>query len=205
MASSLLLPHAAASPRYGELSDIRNGVTEGFPGAPHPALSSVQEKIARGDITVNTAIENLHFEHASWTHIDSSHGALTIPITDDGSQHSNLTVLIDDDNNVMTYTEAHFTTFTEFSGHMTLWHDGTMVQDRFVTAPHNDISPQGFNEAYDALNRCLSNAGVPAWIIAAAGFVCTLGSIPGVIACLVASGVGGYTAGKCARAAVDAW
>lgn len=207
----LNLPASAASPALpiGEF-------TAPSTAAPHEELdqvsrSKVQQAIASDAIVVQAQAHELQWDHATVIPVDGAHKAVTVPV-DRGadSAFSNLTLLTDNEGNVITYTEAHFTSTSPWSGHMKLWTDGVLTQDRDVVtevAPPNkgEYGPDGFNEAYNALNRCLANAGVPAWIIAAAGFVCTLANIPGVNACLVASGVGGYTAGKCARAAVGAW
>lgn len=125
-----------------------------------------------------------------------------VPIKNEGTQYSNLTLILDGQDKVLSYGEAHFAEKSRISGHVTSWTDGKKTIDRDVYAPTNEgVETQGIGDAISELNRCLSAAGIPAWIVAAATAVCSFGSIPGYIACLTAAGVGGGTAGYCGAAA----
>lgn len=213
LCANLTVPAADAQPGIQTLESASTGVRGQAPVMTQQTLQLIKAAISDGRIVLHVAETDLDFGAASETDAGLGNTAVTIPV-DRGpsSEHSNLTVLFNQSRGITGYVEAHFDSHSDFAGHMMLWHDGQLVENRSITlSPASDIAfndentPLGFNEAYHALNTCLADAGVPAWIIAAAGFVCTLATIPGVIACLVASGVGGYTAGKCARAAVGAW
>lgn len=129
---------------------------------------------------------------------DSGETLVIVALQDVGLEYSNLTVVLNEVGQIAGYSEAHFDG-DEDSGHVTAWLNGEKVRDDDVVS--NGGTDRSVGDAVSELNRCLSDAGIPAWIIAAATAVCSFGSLPGYIACLTAVGVGGGTAGYCVGSA----
>ena len=165
----------------------------------------VEKAIKTEEISLGTKTSNLALDRAVTAENRNGEVLVMIPITNEGSEYSNLTLMLDSTGqSVESYKEAHFFEETENSGRAVIWDNGKKIKDERVEATASDVddyTTEGVGDAISELNRCLAAAGIPAWIIAAAGFVCSFASLPGFIACLIAAGVGGGTAGYCGIAA----
>ncbi|WP_315186713.1 hypothetical protein [Corynebacterium durum] len=168
--------------------------------------SVVDKAIDSGSVKVATEKKNLAVDKAITAENKEGQTLVMIPIINVGSKYSNLTLVLDTSSKkVEAYKEAHFFEESATAGRAVIWEDGKQIKDERVEATKEDLekanAEEGIGDAISELNRCLSEAGIPAWIIAAAGFACSLASLPGYIACLVAAGVGGGTAGYCGASA----
>lgn len=208
-ASALVFPTAIAPSALAETQPPSITVEEGRESAKELApeqREAIDSALARGDISVNTDVENLAVGEAIVAENAENQNLVMIPIKNEGTEYSNLTLVLDENQRILSYSEAHFVEEDSTSGHVTSWTDGEKTLDRTVDASEvpaeGDPGTEGVPEAIDRLNDCLSAAGIPAWVVAAATAVCSFGSLPGYIACLTAAGVGGGTAGYCAG---EAW
>lgn len=169
---------------------------------------AVSDAITSGRVDTKASKDLIDIDNTLVTPIPGEGTLSYTPLAIAGAEYSNITILFDSEGEVTHYTESHLRELSENSGGVKSWANGNLVQDRVVTAPEDafaDISPQDLGSAWAELNRCLSSAGIPAWIVAAAGVVCSLGSVPGIVACLTTLGVGAGTAGWCGASAIDAW
>lgn len=171
--------------------------------------SVIQDSIAEGSLEVFTDESNIDFDAAIVADNEAGEAFVMLPIANEGMEYSNLTVVLNNEQEIASYNETHFFEQSENSGRVIVWQEGEQIRDEVVVDESNveDLpvaSPAGIGDALSALNDCLSAAGIPAWVITAATAFCSFGSLPAYIACLVAAGVGGGTAGYCAAAAWDA-
>ncbi|HJD69113.1 MAG TPA: hypothetical protein K8V54_05170 [Corynebacterium kroppenstedtii] len=201
---------AAASPAIAAADEVNDhGVSVENGKQIAKPLSSAQsakisEAITRGELTLHTDPSNLSLPEAKAATNSNGETLVIVPIRNEGTEYSNLSVVFSESGNIAGYSEAHFFEKTATSGHVTAWSNGDKVEDEDVSASQSEaISPRSAGDAISELNRCLSAAGIPAWVVAAATAVCSFGSLPGYIACLTAAGVGGGTAGYCGASAWD--
>ncbi|WP_392507513.1 hypothetical protein ACF3NT_11270 [Naumannella halotolerans] len=137
--------------------------------------------------------------------IDEGNGLIVVATPTRGvDAGSNFTVAFDASSGEVVQTaEAHLKQTSESSGIAKMWKDGVSVVDKeFTNRDALNLGPtaDGFIER---LNRCLSNAGIPAWLLAAAAAGCGLGPAAAKIACIVALGIGAGTASYWVRYALD--
>ncbi|WP_146743796.1 hypothetical protein [Corynebacterium heidelbergense] len=165
---------------------------------------SIKASIRGGPLSLHTNPSNLSFADAKSSTNSKGETLVMIPIINEGIEYSNISVVFSNQGDIAGYNESHFVEKPSTSGHVTSWSNGKKIQDKDVSAPQGGItSPRSVGDAISELNRCLSAAGIPAWIVAAATAVRSYGSLPGYIACLTAAGVGGGTAGYCGASAWD--
>lgn len=164
--------------------------------------SKIESAVENGALKLHTNASNLFFDGAKASTNSKGETLVMVPIKNEGMEYSNLSVVFSHKGDIAEYTEWHFVEKTQTSGHVTAWKDGEKVKDEVVSAPEGVTgAPRSIGDAVSELNRCLSSAGIPSWIVAAATAVCSLASAPGIIACLTAAGVGGATAGYCVASA----
>ena len=164
--------------------------------------SRIKSAIANDELKLHTDLSNLFFDGAIAATNSLGDTLAMVPLKNEGLEYSNLSIVFSHNGDIIDYSESHFVEKTQTSGHVTAWKNGDKVRDQQVSVPEGEvIEPQSVGDAVRELNRCLSAAGIPAWVVAAATAVCSFGSLPGYIACLVAAGVGGGTAGYCGAAA----
>lgn len=166
--------------------------------------SKIKSAVENGELKLHTDSSNLSFDGAKTSTNSKGDTLVMVPIKNEGMEYSNLSVVFSQNGDIADYSESHFVERTETAGHVTAWKSGEKVKDQEVSAPEGGTTaPRSIGDAVSELNRCLSAAGIPAWIVAAATAVCSFGSLPGYIACLTAAGVGGGTAGYCGASAWD--
>ncbi|KAB3523099.1 hypothetical protein GC425_02825 [Corynebacterium sp. zg254] len=164
--------------------------------------STIKSAVNNGDLKVQTDNSNLYYDGAKASVNSKGDTLVMIPIKNEGMEYSNLSVILSSSGDIANYSESHFIEKTQTSGHVTAWNNGNKVKDQEVSAPQDaTTAARSVGDAVSELNRCLSAAGIPAWVVAAATAVCSFGSLPGYIACLTAAGVGGGTAGYCGASA----
>lgn len=152
-----------------------------------------------GAIKLNTAPDNLNWENASALEIEGT-TVVTVPLKNEGTQWSNLTVTMDPEGQVQDYTEGHFKEISSTSGRVTVYQNGKLASDRISEAKEDPIpvTTYGIKDAISELNSCLSAAGIPAWVVAGATAACSAaGGWAGILACYTAAGVAGGTVGYC--------
>lgn len=210
LSSALVFPTAVSPAAMANAQPTAVTVQDGAEQAKELTAeqrAAIDSTISDGDISLNTDSNNLAIDEAIAAEDSENQTLVMIPIKNEGTEYSNLSIVLDGEQELLSYSEAHFVEKDSSSGHVTAWVDGKKTIDRVVDSSEatNDdgVQPQGLNEAFGELNRCLASAGIPAWIIAAATTVCSFGSVPGIIACMTALGVGGGTAGYCGAAAWD--
>lgn len=165
---------------------------------------AIKSAVKSGVIELHTESRNLSFDERMTSTNSKGEVLVMVPIENEGMEYSNLTAVLSTEGDITGYSESHFSEKSETSGHITAWDGGKKVKDEDVSAPEGGVvAPRSIGDAVSELNRCLSAAGIPAWVVAAATAVCSFGSLPGYIACLTAAGVGGGTAGYCGAAAWD--
>lgn len=107
---------------------------------------------------------------------------------------------MDPEGQVQDYTEGHFKEISSTSGRVTVYQNGKLASDRISEAKEDPIpvTTYGIKDAIGELNSCLSAAGIPAWVVAAATAACSAaGGWAGILACYTAAGVAGGTVGYC--------
>ena len=163
-------------------------------------IDSIKNDISSGKITLNTDANNL-----DWANIEviEQEGkiASVIPILNDGDSWSNLAIYFSSDRTIESYIESHFTTLNTSSGHVKIYSNGVAITDSVFTnddLKQNSTSFRGIPDAVNELQKCLSEAGIPAWVVAGASAACSLGGgWAGITACYTAAIVGGGTVGYC--------
>ena len=158
-------------------------------------LNTLKSQVtAQGAVTVHTDAKNLQWDKAS-VGVLGANTIVTVPLANEGSQWSNLTAVYNSSGDLQTFSEGHFTAHSATSGHALIYSDGVKVTDKDVTA--NNVSTRSIGDAIGELNNCLSAAGIPAWVVAAATAACSTTGWVGIAACYTAAGVGGGTVGYC--------
>lgn len=165
---------------------------------------AISVAISSGAIALQVDSDEVDFAASTSTVNEAGETLVMLPLRNIGSEYSNVLVALDESGQILNYAESHFTSYDEKSGHAKIWQDGELTVDGDFSDEDAPLQTRGVGDAISALNDCLSAAGIPAWVVAAATAVCSFGSLPGYIACLTAAGVGGGTAGYCAAAAWDA-
>lgn len=79
------------------------------------------------------------------------------------------------------------------------WIDGEPAPSRTLSLDGAASSNRGVVAWTRALNRCLSSAGISAWVVAAAMVACGIASPAAVVLCLIGVGVGAGTASYCVQ------
>ena len=159
-------------------------------------LDTLKTQVSSGDtITVHTDTQNLEWDKAS-VGVLGENTIVTVPLANEGTQWSNLTAVYNPNGDLQTFSEGHFTAHTASSGHAVIYSNGTKVTDKDVAAPDVAVAV-GVGDAISELNSCLSAAGIPAWVVAAATAACSTTGWVGIAACYTAAGVGGGTVGYC--------
>ena len=159
-----------------------------------------QQSSPDGKIALNTDPKNLNWTGASAYDVEGTL-VVTVPLKNEGTQWSNLTVALNQDQEIENYTEAHFYELSDTSGRVTVYQDGELTTDRVSEAKEEPVrvTTFGLRDAVGELNSCLSAAGIPAWVVAGATAACSaFGGWAGLLACYTASGVAGGTVGYCA-------
>lgn len=208
MSVSLVAPSGAVEREPVSVSDVTQSDLHSVSTRLGASLvSEVKEGVEKdGGIKVHTGKENLNWDRASAIGIDDIY-VVTVPLDNEGTQWSNLTVTFDSEGKISGYTEGHFTELSETSGKVTVYNDGQLITDKVSVAQPDPIQVTTFSigDAVRELNSCLSAAGIPAWIVAGASAACTaVGGWAGILACYAAAGVAGGTVGYCAGKAAKA-
>lgn len=152
-----------------------------------------------GFIKLNTAPSNLNWENASALEVEGVK-MVTVPIENEGTQWSNLTVTLNSQGQIQDYTEGHFREISDTSGRVTVYQNGNLASDRISEVKEDPVpvTTYGIRDAIGELNSCLSAAGIPAWVVAGASAACTaVGGWLGILACYAAAGVASGTVGYC--------
>lgn len=185
-----------------------------FPHSAHAASPTIrpqvvaQALIESGDVGVFAPLDQLNFTQSRMTRVDEL-TIISIPIT---KLHpgSNVSIALKG-GSIQQVVESHFSTVSAGSGLARVWRDGRVIVDglfsvsspsgRGVYLDGGSGRTQGFS--LDKVNRCLSNAGVPAWLVAAAGFACGIPEPATKIICIIGLGIGAGTLSFCVRYAFD--
>lgn len=103
---------------------------------------------------------------------------------------------------VRDYTESHFYPISDTSGRVAIYQNGELASGEVHQAEKKTTSTRGIRDAVGELNRCLSAAGIPTWIVAGASAACSaVGGWLGILSCYAAAGVASATVGYCAGSA----
>lgn len=165
-------------------------------------VSEVKAAIDGGDLKLHTDTSNLSFDRAIVSTNSKGETLAMVPIKNEGMDIGNFSVVFSNSGDIVDYSETHFVEKTKTSGHITNWRDGKLALDQDAYALESDgTADRSVQDALAELNRCLSSAGIPAWVFGVASIACSFGSLPGYIACLTAAGAAGGTAGYCGAGA----
>lgn len=146
---------------------------------------------------------DIDWDKSAVTSIDGQ-SLVSVPLKNSESEWSNISFHFDEDAQLVGYAEAHFTPLSNTSGKAEVYQDGKIVINDIFEAEDNGMTFYGIKDAIGELNSCLSAAGIPAWIVAAASVACSAaGGWAGIIACYTAAGIFGGTVGYCAGKAAQ--
>lgn len=191
----VLIPSATfASPR-DTAATLLNDTSSVTVSGRHSSLTTQLRDAVRDNLAsleLHTDVANLDMRHPAHFSYEGYH-FVTIPILNEGMTQSNLTVTFDSSMAMTSYTEAHFVELSRNSGRVTVWNDGVLTNDKVSRSDGPAIQPLGF---WSDFNSCLASAGIPAWLIAGLGFLCSATG-PGFAACVIAAGIGSGTVGFC--------
>lgn len=190
-AAATLAPATAAETAHTQATESSYRELNGTEAAGH--LDTLKNQV-NDTIKVHTDVKNLQWDKAS-VGVLGANTVVTVPLANEGSQWSNLTAVYDTAGQLQTFSEGHFTEHNATSGHALIYSDGAKVTDKDVTA--SNVSTRSIGDAIGELNNCLSAAGIPAWVVAAATAACSTTGWVGIAACYTAAGVGGGTVGYC--------
>lgn len=144
LAASLLFPQAAPAQ-----------ATTGKPTAP-PSIEAQKVTTAEGKklvdevkkqaspdgaIKLNTAPDNLNWENASALEIEDT-TVITVPLKNEGTQWSNLTVTMNPEGQIQDYSEGHFKEISSTSGRVTVYQNGKLASDRISEAKEDYLRHQ---------------------------------------------------------------
>lgn len=192
-AAATVAPATAAETSHTQTAESSYHQLSGTEATGH--LNTLKSQVAAQDaVTVHTDAKNLQWDKAS-VGVLGANTIVTVPLANEGSQWSNLTAVYNSAGDLQTFSEGHFTEHSATSGHALIYSDGAKVTDKDVTA--SNVSTRSIGDAIGELNNCLSAAGIPAWVVAAATAACSTTGWVGIAACYTAAGVGGGTVGYC--------
>lgn len=154
---------------------------------------------------------DLALEQATGWAVDRNTTLIRIPIAAGQGvvDPSSLALFVGRFGEVTSAVETTFTPATATTGVVRAWVDGSLQVNRVVGEPtasnRSSVAPAaavGSSAWWGALNSCLANQGIPAWILAGLSLICAAACVATAgAACLVclaaASGFGGGVVGAC--------
>jgi hypothetical protein len=157
------------------------------------SATETQSLLADSESSVRTqSMLELDVSRAEGWAIDRDTTLLKIPVTEyqGAVAPSALMLFLDREGRVTSTVESVFTPTSESSGRVRAWVNGEVQVDQAVGAPVSapsfgaqPLAALGSSKWWNALNKCLSSQGVPAWIVTGLSIICAA-------ACVVTAGAG---------------
>lgn len=196
---------ASCSAEVSSAADAADVTVEVLSGSErNRAIATIISAVNSGEVELSQEVSPTLLRGAEVVRVADGPVIARVALDD---EFSNLTLQLNGTSSVAHYAETHVTAIDDESGHVRALQDGVVTVDRIF---HNSDAPGADVEEasgefstmdhklgfWRALNRCLSNAGLPAWLVAFAMMAC--GSNPvGAVICLIGAGIGVGTAYFC--------